>query len=1363
MTKVVIKVKDINDNAPTFSTLLYITEENIDAKPGDFVIQVEATDPDSGKNGLLVYSIVHGNEDGLFGIESEIGLITVKKHLAAVQQLKINMSLEVKDQGNPQRVGHSNLIVIIILPDAPPRFPVSPLVVNVKEGIPPGRLVATVRAATSALLTFNIVSGNDGGYFVMDSLYGAIISAKTLDYEQGSQYRLEITAVDSKGRGDKVTLVINLININDNTPFFPGEVKGEIVQLVEGRSIYANSFVTQIQALDLDEGDRLTYQLSAEGQNYFTIDNNGNLKGIQTVLDVKGAITFDVTVRDSAKPAHEKKAKVKLEFLHENPGQQPVYATIREDAKIGTKITTCPKFFPGGNFKIIHPQNAPFSVNNNGEVQLTGEIDFETQVMWSLAIREFESAAVGAKYLDSKLNILVSDVNDNDPVFTIVSTYGQINQNSRAGAKVLRVSSSDADSTSNGLPGYQLVPGDAPFGLNPITNQLEASANVEKKQYEMKAFPFDHGHPRRNSSLLTFNVDVASVPPKFVGMQGRVYRFKTLESTLPGAVIGTVKAISRSGERMLYFIESGNDKNKFVMEPLKGTLHLNYLLDYEKNDRQFVLTIYATELIPNPLHSRIKAYIEVLNDNDHYPTFNQMLYTASVNENYPIGSSILKVSATDCDCSADCTCALGQLYYSVQNTKDFSIDSETGVLSPAKELDYEETKWFVFKVSVTDFGQTTRNTSAFVNVSLIPVNDNAPKFANNELVFSITEDAVVGKPLAFATATDADGDPLTYTTEGNTGPFKIDPNEGLIYLSQKLPDPVVDWKYTFDVAASDGQSKAVVRLVLNIIDINDHKPEFTVCNNASISENGFAGETVTQVKAIDKDKGKNGEVEYFLAYGSNYFNINNATGVITTKYTLDREKQKRYIVAVRAEDGGHGADDYERMSSHCVFKVTILDTNDNYPEFLIHQYHASIYQKAPIGSVITVVSAYDKDDADNGQVHYTFTEKSDKFAVGKETGIVTSSIDLSQVSGYFELGVKATNRVPMSVAEGADSSVSDATVSISVTTEQPPGFSTYTYTASVREDAKIGTFVVQLKAFSLNNRKIVYEALNEHPLAKQEFSVNANTGVIVTSTTLDFEKIRNYLLQFRAVEVAGASLGLYQTCFVNVTVVDVNDHAPQFDLESYEARVMENSPKGAPIVKIEAEDVDQGDAGRVDYFISPKWSYDKFTINKITGVVRTNAVFDRENISRHYVEIGASDRGSPKLTSYTYLLVRIVDKNDQNPQFLNKEMSVSVSEDSAVGSTVYQLSAKDYDIGNNAKLNYFITKGNRQHFFSMTTVFSPKNYGAVVLTKKLDYEYDREYRLRITGADGKTSDFGYLTITVSPKEEWKLKKKSILK
>ena len=177
-----------------------------------------------------------------------------------------------------------------------------------------------------------------------------------------------------------------------------------------------------------------------------------------------------------------------------------------------------------------------------------------------------------------------------------------------------------------------------------------------------------------------------------------------------------------------------------------------------------------------------------------------------------------------------------------------------------------------------------------------------------------------------------------------------------------------------------------------------------------------------------------------------------------------------------------------------------------------------------------------------------------------------------------------------------------------------------------------------------------------------------------------------------------------------------------------------------------------GSSGQVGYTLEDSSDGQFFAINGQTGVMITKKSFDREDPKhrpKYNVFAEAKDKGVPPLAAKVTISVAIVDQNDQPPIFANPGYDVSVQEDAGIGTSVGEFTATDADIGDNARLDYFISSGDASHIFKMESVYGDKNFGILILAGKLDFETKKTYNISVTATDRKDSATVPVVVNVS--------------
>ncbi|KAG8142795.1 hypothetical protein E2320_005992 [Naja naja] len=301
----------------------------------------------------------------------------------------------------------------------------------------------------------------------------------------------------------------------------------------------------------------------------------------------------------------------------------------------------------------------------------------------------------------------------------------------------------------------------------------------------------------------------------------------------------------------------------------------------------------------------------------------------------------------------------------------------------------------------------------------------------------------------------------------------------------------------------------------------------------------------------------------------------------------------------------------------------------------------------------------------------------------------------------------------------------------------PPQFKLPNYQVSIAENQPAGTAVITLEAHDPDEGeagRLTYsmEAFFDKR-SNDYFSVDSKTGAIVTSRKLDRETKDTHVLQVTATD-HGAPRHRSAVTFLTVTVSDTNDHDPVFEQPEYRETIRENLEVGYEVLTIRATDEDAPDNANLLYqILEPGSGEGIFEIDPYSGVVRTCATVDREEVSEYHLVVEANDQGKdPGPRSATVMVhITVEDENDNSPQFSEKRYLVQIPEDTPINSQVLQVKATDRDRGNNAQVHYSIVSGNLKGQFYIHS-FS----GSIDLINPLDYETIREYTLRIKAQDG---------------------------
>lgn len=689
-----------------------------------------------------------------------------------------------------------------------------------------------------------------------------------------------------------------------------------------------------------------------------------------------------------------------------------------------------------------------------------------------------------------------------------------------------------------------------------------------------------------------------------------------------------------------FAIKNNPHSSNFRINPKTGIIVTTATFDYERRNW------YEFDVVANHGEAVTHIAIEVVDENDNSPQFTQSSYQASLDENSPVGSSVLKVAATDRDSGTN-----GFVTYTIANSGPlpFAIDPFTGVISTSEHLDYELMKrLYHLRVWASDSGSPFSLVSECpVTITLNNVNDNVPLFERVGCNATVPLDLPVGHAVAELSAIDVDElQQLRYVIEAGNDfqVFSMDSVSGAITLKQ--PIPLGAGSFTLRVAATDGKhgsDASVVRITVtnrgdeptlrcletgvfkqltdklieaikpilssqeedtfsDVHIINQHSPKFdlSIPGSIDVAEDCSLNSTVVLFKATDADSGFNGKLVYALSSGNEdgCFSMGTFTGELRLVCPLDRESKEFYILNVTVYDLGT-----PQTSAWKFMAVNVLDVNDSPPVFEQPRYVVHVPENTDVGSIIFTARAVDLDGDVSGTVRYFLLTSTDMFRVDELTGEVTVAGGLDrEASPRHDLLIEARDQTKLGPQLF---SVLDLVVVLQDINDNPPKFVPRIYKIKVPEDVPVGTLLVWVESIDLDLGSGGLVTYNLKNTEGGLFHLDPSTGALTLERELDFERRPSYNLTVRAVD-HGLPRSLSSSCFVEIQVLDVNEnlHRPVFSEFVYEAAVEEDAAAGTSVVMLTASDKDLGRDGVVRYHIYDGSGLGVFAIDEETGTFR---------------------------------------------------------------------------------------------------------------------------------------------------------------
>ncbi|XP_066833172.1 protocadherin gamma-A10-like [Anser cygnoides] len=464
-----------------------------------------------------------------------------------------------------------------------------------------------------------------------------------------------------------------------------------------------------------------------------------------------------------------------------------------------------------------------------------------------------------------------------------------------------------------------------------------------------------------------------------------------------------------------------------------------------------------------------------------------------------------------------------------------------------------------------------------------------------------------------------------------------------------------------------------------------------------------------------------------------YFALHANSGHLVTAERLDREQLCRLMeqCVLRCEVIVEG-----EMKIYEI-EVEITDINDNAPSFREAEREIRMSESTALGSRFPLAEARDPDMGMNslqsyelsGDEHFSLSVQAGADGEKRPELVLAKALDREEAA-FHELVLMASDG-----GEPARTGTALIRVSVLDANDNAPVFSQAVYAVRVPEDVPVGSTLLTLTATDADeglNGNVKYSLKKATDLASEIFHLDAETGSIRLVRSLDFEESDSYELGV----VAHDGGGLFDTATVSISVIDVNDNAPELTVSSALSEISEDAPSGTVVALLHVQDRDSGANGEVRCSLVGDVPFRlRSSVGSYYSVV-TARELDREEVSEYNVTVRAADGGSPSLWSSAVLALRVLDVNDNAPVFAEARYSARLSENNAEGALVLTVRAWDADWGQNARVRYRLAEGRVRGAPLSSYVSVQAETGALYALRSFDYEEVREVGLWVRAEDG---------------------------
>ncbi|MDZ4689197.1 MAG: cadherin domain-containing protein [Planctomycetaceae bacterium] len=1298
-----------NNQPPVFQppTTFTISENR---PVGHVVGDVNATDPDVDD---ITYSIVGGDPNAQFAINSTTGVITVAKatiNFEATQQFQLQV--RATDNGTPSLFATQTVTVNIADLNEAPTF-LAPTTFTISENRPVGYVVGDVNTSDPEgnTVTFSIVGGDPNAQFAINASTGVITVAKaTINFEATPQFLLQVKAQDNGAPPNSrtQTITVNVANLNEAPNFLPPTTFSVPENSVNG------TLVGTVQTAD-PEGQTVSYAITGGNTNgAFSINAaSGQIRvANRNALDFETTPQFLLSVRatDNGSPANSRTQTITVNLTNVADSTAARSVSAEDIAPVD------------GEFRV----HAATTGNQRATPQAVGmDADGDFVVMWSSNGQSGSYDIYGQRYNAAG----VAQGGE-----FLVNTYTTYSQEQAAVAM-------DAD-------GDFVVTWTSPDGHDGgvFARRYNSAGVAQGSQFRVNTYTT---RDQSNSSIAMNSAGDFVVTWTSVSGSADVYaqRYNAggvaqggeflVNTHTTQAQWDSSVAMDADGDFVIAwrsYTQDGDSGGIYAQRynaagtALGGEFRVNTYTTFDQleasvamdADGDFVITYssrnsiwaqrYDTagaaqggEFLVDSGNTRRQGHSAVAMDADGN------FVVTWTSDGQDLGGS--GVYAREFDATA------------VPQGNEFLVNTYTSFNQFNSSVAMDTDGDFVI-TWMSSFHLPNSADTFDVFAQRYQAND--PPVVDDQS-FSIAENRPVGTVVGTVVATDANGGPLTFAiTAGNTGNvFAINAATGEITVATAMLDSDAMPVFNLTVVVTDNgvpTASDTAAVTINVLDATNHPPEFQPPTTFTISENRPVGYVVGEVNATDP----NGDTLTYSIVGGNtdaQFAINSTTGVITVaKGTVNFETTPQYVLQVQALDNGSPAESATQ-------NITINVANLNEPPVFVAPTTFTISENRPVGYVVGDVNAV---DPEGNPVTYAIVggDAKQQFQIDPFTGVITvkkATIDFETTRKYLLQIQASDNAVPNSSRTGT------VTVNVANLNEQPVFVGTPSFNHA--ENQPVGSAVGDVNAVDPDGNALTYSLVGGNP--NDQFAIDVTTGLITLAKgSINFEATTQFMVQVKVQDNGNPSQSRTQTYTINIT--DVNE--PPIFVPPTTFSVTENRSVGTVVGEVNAVDPENRP---LTYSLVGGNPNGQFGINASTGVITVaKPTIDFETTPQFVLQVKAQDNGSPVMSATQNVTVNVTNLNEA-PTFL-APTAFAVAENTPVGVVVGTLQTADPE-GN--AVTYTIVGGNTNNAFTINPTA-----GEIIVNNPsaLDFETTPQFLLQVKAQDnGSPANSRTQTITVN--------------
>ncbi|XP_061690559.1 protocadherin Fat 4 isoform X2 [Syngnathoides biaculeatus] len=1281
--KIIVQVLDNNDNAPLFDEAIYNVKIMENSPIGSLVIDLNATDLDEGSNSDLTYSYslyTPEKTQETFNLNPATGEITVKGTLNYEEFRIYDMEVIAADKGVNSLAGQCTIkIQVEDMNDNHPEISIKSFQSPVSENIGVDSVIAVVSVSDED-------SGHNGVVDLRippnlpfrlressDNYYQLVVS-EPLDREKVPEYDITFTVTDrgSPPLSDNETMTLQLLDVNDNVPRFPQPFYN--IRVPENNA--PGALLTSLSAFDPDlhENQYLVYFIvekeiaNTSMSMLFSINpENGNLYALKTFdYEMEKDFLFHIEARDSGSPPLSSKVSVRVAVADQNDNAPVIVSPWRahgsaveekiprstEKGSLVAKVIALDEDSVHNSritYQFLQVSDASlFSLDQyNGEIRTTRMFSYKDWRHQRLVVVAKDN---GQPALSATVTIKLSTVEtaaraysdggEAPPeydVFSDLNVYLVIGLGSVSFLLLITVSVCVVLKCQKVKPG-QAAPPCRSSVISERNSTLADSTLVSNDAYWYSLFLAE-----TRKGKLVVRQPVPKGSRYFVSSIPRSAGVSVTSDSAPS----TLQDICKDVFWTIFFAAK--------LERPKGAFATEVQGAHTRTMSAIVFTPPRQRYVPLLLVLLLSSVHQIATSVTHY----------SIPEEMKEGSVVANLAA-DLGLDVKTLSQRKMRLDIISNKKYLDVNRDTGELFIVEKIDREHI--CTTKSSASCYLRLEvilENPLRIFNleVEIMDMNDNAPKFRRDAIHLDISESTPKGERFSLSNAVDPDVGSNTVKTYhlSESEHFDIEVQTGregtklADLILMKILDREKQAVHNLILTAVDGGTpprSGTASIIVHVLDNNDNAPLFDeAIYNIKIMENSPIGSLVIDLNATDLDEGSNSDLTYSYSLYTpektqETFNLNPATGEITVKGTLNYEEFRIYDMEVIAADKGVNS-----LAGQCTIKIQVEDMNDNHPEISIKSFQSPVSENIGVDSVIAVVSVSDEDSGHNGVVDlrippnlpFRLRESSDNYY----QLVVSEPLDREKVPEY-DITFTVTDRGSPPLSDNET-----MTLQLLDVNDNVPRFPQPFYNIRVPENNAPGALLTSLSAFDPDlheNQYLVYFIV-EKEIANTSmsmlFSINPENGNLYALKTFDYEMEKDFLFHIEARD--SGSPPLSSKVSVRVAVADQNDNAPvivspwRAHGSAVEEKIPRSTEKGSLVAKVIALDEDSVHNSRITYQFLQVSDASLFSLDQYNGEIRTTRMFSYKDWRHQRLVVVAKDNGQPALSATVTIKLSTVE------------------------------------------------------------------------------------------------------------------------